>query len=95
MVPLFVIGFALMSGIRTMGDMGELAFSVLQPEQWNAVVSNTARAAETCLGIAMAAVGLGTSLSGIREIGLKPLGVGLFSAALVGAVSILLVTVLY
>jgi uncharacterized membrane protein YadS len=43
----------------------------------------------------MAAVGLGTSFAGLKEIGLKPLGVGLFSAVLVGAVSFVLVTVLY
>ena len=53
------------------------------------------QAAEILLGIAMAAVGLGTSLSGLRRIGLKPLGVGLFSALLVGAVSYSLITLLY
>jgi uncharacterized membrane protein YadS len=48
-----------------------------------------------CLAIAMAAVGLGTSIKGLRAIGLKPLGVGLFSALLVGAVSWTLVSLLY
>jgi uncharacterized membrane protein YadS len=43
----------------------------------------------------MAAVGLGTSIKGLRSIGLKPLGVGLFSALLVGVVSYTLVSVLY
>ncbi len=95
MVPLFVIGFACMSLIRTVGDMGEQPFGVLDPETWKAIVANTKKAAEICLAVAMAAVGLGTSIRGLKAIGLRPLGVGLFSAVLVGAVSISLITVLY
>lgn len=95
MIPLFVIGFALMSLLRTVGDMGDPAFGVLHPATWNSIVSYTEEAAEICLGIAMAAVGLGTSLSGLKEIGLKPFGVGLFSAVLVGGVSYTLITLLY
>lgn len=95
MIPLFVVGFACMSLLRTIGDMGGQAFGVLQPQQWKAVVSFTKEAAEICLGIAMAAVGLGTSINGLIHIGLKPLGVGLFSAVLVGAVSGSLIALLY
>ena len=47
------------------------------------------------IAIAMAAVGLGTSIKGLRAIGLKPLAVGLFSAVLVGIVSFTLISVLY
>ncbi len=95
MIPLFVIGFACMSLIRTIGDMGDLAFGVLEPETWHAIVSNTKKGAEICLAVAMASVGLGTSIKGLKVIGPKPFGVGLFSALLVGAVSISLITVLY
>ena len=95
MVPLFVIGFACMSLIRTVGDMGDQPFGVLDPETWKAIVANTKKAAEICLAVAMASVGLGTSIRGLQAIGLKPLGVGLFSAVLVGAVSISLIMVLY
>jgi len=95
MVPLFVIGFALMSLLRTVGDMGELAFGVLESDTWRTVVSTTKKVAEICLAVAMASVGLGTSIKGLKQIGLKPLGVGLFSAVLVGAVSISLITILY
>ena len=95
MIPLFVIGFALMSLLRTVGDMGEQPFGVLDPETWKAIVSHTKELAEICLAVAMAAVGLGTSIKGLVAIGLKPLGVGLFSALLVGVVSISLITVLY
>ncbi|MDH4109989.1 MAG: putative sulfate exporter family transporter [Gammaproteobacteria bacterium] len=95
MVPLFVIGFACMSLLRTVGDMGDRAFGVLEPTQWKAVVNYTKEAAELCLAVAMAAVGLGTSIKGLKDIGLKPLGVGLFSAVLVGVVSITLISILY
>jgi len=95
MIPLFVVGFACMSLIRTIGDAGELAFGFIEPAVWNTIVSYTKEAAEICLAIAMAAVGLGTSIKGLVHIGLKPLGVGLFSAVLVGGVSAALITVLY
>jgi uncharacterized integral membrane protein (TIGR00698 family) len=95
MIPLFIVGFALMSLLRTVGDMGELAFGVLQPETWKAAVGYTKEAAEVCLAVAMASVGLGTSIKGLKDIGLKPLGVGLFSALLVGGVSVLLISILH
>jgi len=95
MIPLFVVGFALMSLLRTVGDMGDMAFGVLEPEQWKWLVSTIKKTAEIFLGIAMAAVGLGTSLAGLRKIGIRPFGVGLFSALLVGVVSYLLISLLY
>ena len=95
MIPLFVLGFAGMSLLRTIGDLGDPAFGVLEPDVWRAMVAYTKEAAEICLAVAMAAVGLGTSVRGLVAIGLKPLGVGLFSALLVGAVSISLIKVLY
>lgn len=95
MIPLSVIGFAIMSMVRTVGDLGEHAFGILQPETWQAVVAYTRELAEICLAVAMAAVGLGTSIRGLIEIGMKPLAIGLFSALLVGGVSMLLVITLY
>ncbi len=95
MIPLFIVGFALMSLLRTVGDMGDMAFGVLPAETWSNIVAYTKTTAEFCLGIAMAAVGLGTSIRGLIHIGLKPLGVGLFSALLVGVVSFTLISVLY
>ena len=94
MIPLFVVGFGLMSLLRTIGDSGDLAFGVLDPDQWATVVDTTKRIAEICLAVAMAAVGLGTSIRGLRTIGMKPLAVGLFSALLVGGVSLSLIAVL-
>ena len=95
MIPLFVIGFALMSLLRTVGDMGERPFGMLDPATWQAIVGHVKEAAELFLAVAMAAVGLGTSIKGLKDIGLRPLGAGLVAAVLVGGVSIALITVLY
>jgi len=95
MIPLFVVGFACMSLLRTVGDMGDLAFGFLPPEQWKEIVGMIKEVAEICLAIAMAAVGLGTSIKGLASIGLKPLAMGLVAALLVGGVSVTMVTLLY
>jgi uncharacterized membrane protein YadS len=94
MIPLFIVGFAAMSLLRTIGDLGDRAFGVVEPEQWKAIVALVRQVATYCLAIAMAAVGLGTSVHGLRRIGLAPLAVGLFSALLVGVVSVALVSLL-
>ena len=44
---------------------------------------------------AMAGVGLGTSITGLRSIGVKPLLLGLVSALTVGVISAALVTLFY
>lgn len=95
MAPFFVVGFALMSLLRTVGDVGDRPFGVLDPDTWQSVVGYTQEAAEYCLGVAMAAVGLGTGLADLKRIGFKPLGVSLFSALLVGGVSYLMIVLLY
>ena len=95
MIPLFVIGFAIMSLIRTVGDMGDAAFGVLPQEQWHSVVEVTKKTAEICLAVAMASVGLCTGIRDLLSIGLKPLAMGLVAALLVGAVSASLISLLY
>lgn len=95
MIPLFVIGFAAMSLLRTVGDMGDPAFGFLPVDQWKAIVGYVKETAELFLAIAMAAVGLGTSIRGLVSIGFKPLAMGLIAALLVGGVSLTLISVLY
>jgi uncharacterized integral membrane protein (TIGR00698 family) len=90
-VPLFVFGFLAMSLLRSIGDIGERPFGVLSPELWEQTIEVTTFVASLCLAVAMAAVGLGTSMSRLRGLGLKPLAVGLAAAALVGCVSFVLV----
>jgi uncharacterized membrane protein YadS len=95
MVPLFVLGFAAMSALRTVGDLGETPFGFLDPTSWNTFIKVGKEAASYCLAIAMAGVGLGTSITGLRSIGVKPLLLGLVSALTVGVISAALVTLFY
>ena len=93
-LPMFVFGFLAMSLLRTIGDLGERPFGVLTPEVWTMLIGWTTKSATLCLAVAMAAVGLGTSFTRLRGLGLRPLGVGLFAAAVVGGVSYILVRAL-
>ncbi len=93
-VPLFVIGFALMACLRTLGDVGDKAFGVLERGTWENLVRSVDTTAVWCLTIAMAAVGLGTGLARLRGLGWKPFSVGFAAAVLVGAVSTLLIKLL-
>ena len=87
LIPWFIVGFAAMSALRTIGDVGDRPFGLLEPAQWAEFVSFTRNAAESCLLVAMAAVGLTSMFAGIRSIGLRPFALGLFAALLVGGVS--------
>jgi uncharacterized membrane protein YadS len=93
MVPLFVIGFALMSLLRTVGDMSETAFRCWAAT-WKAVVS-TPRMLPRFAWVSRWprwAWAQFFQSEGDRQ---KPLGVGLFSAVLVGGVSYTFITLLY
>jgi uncharacterized integral membrane protein (TIGR00698 family) len=91
MIPWFIVGFAAMSAVRTIGDQGELAFGLLDPAQWQQIVMVVRDVAEQCLLVAMAAVGLTSMFAGMRNIGLRPFALGLFAALLVGGVSFALI----
>jgi uncharacterized integral membrane protein (TIGR00698 family) len=91
MIPWFIIGFAVMSAVRTIGDIGDKAFGVLDPSQWIAVVQFVRDMAETFLLVAMAAVGLTSAFAGIIKIGMRPFALGLFAALLIGGVSFALI----
>jgi uncharacterized integral membrane protein (TIGR00698 family) len=92
MIPWFIVGFALMSAIRTIGDLGDRPFGILEPSQWTEIVSFTKEAAERCLLLAMAAVGLTSMFAGIIKIGMRPFALGLFAAVLIGGVSFALIS---
>jgi uncharacterized integral membrane protein (TIGR00698 family) len=91
MVPWFIVGFAAMSALRTLGDIGERPFGLLHSDDWHAIVTFLRSAAEHFLLVAMAAVGLTSMFAGLRQIGLRPFLLGLFAAALIGAVSLTLI----
>lgn len=92
MVPWFIVGFAMMSGLRTAGDLGERAFGILEPEQWSGLVHFIRNSAEKFLLVAMAAVGLTSMFAGIWKIGMRPFMLGLFAALLIGGVSLLMIS---
>ena len=91
LVPWFIVGFALMSALRTVGEVGDKALGIFEPATWAAIVATLRHAAELFLLVAMAAVGLTTQFAGLRRIGLKPFLLGLFAALLIGGVSLALV----
>ncbi len=91
LIPWFIVGFAIMSAVRTIGDHGEQPFGILEPAQWNHAVLIIRETAERCLLIAMAAVGLTSLFAGMRSIGMRPFMLGLFAALLVGGVSFVLI----
>jgi len=91
MIPLFVVGFIGCTIIRSVGDMGAKPFGVLEPDQWESIWEYGVDAAKFLLTIAMAAVGLNTSIAKLKNLGLKPFCVGFAAAVLVGGVSIVLV----
>lgn len=91
MIPWFIVGFALMSALRTAGDAGDRPFGILDPALWNQFVSFVRSAAEHFLLVAMAAVGLTSMFGGIVKIGWRPFALGLFAAVLIGGVSLALI----
>ena len=90
-VPLFVVGFVAMATVRSLGD---LYLPGLAAESWNSTLSWASRASSWLLVMAMAGVGLGTSISKLSGLGLRPMSVGFVAAALVGGLSAVLVKLL-
>lgn len=88
LVPLFILGFLALSLLRTVGDLGHEAFGLIPADAWQATIRIVTDLSGLLLLIAMAAVGMSTSLAGIRSIGYRPLLAGLSAAALVGVISI-------
>lgn len=92
-IPWFIVGFALTSAFRTLGDFGSRPFGIFTPDQWRTIVELIQATAESFLLIAMAAVGLTSVFVGLRSIGIRPFVLGLFAAILVGGVSLVLISI--
>ena len=91
-LPLFVVGFAALALVRTLGDVAASDSSgLLDAAHWTAVTELASAASTACLAVAMAAIGLSTSLAGLRRLGRTPLLAGLATALAVGLVSAALV----
>jgi uncharacterized membrane protein YadS len=95
MMPVFILGFLAMAAFRSIGDAGiessGIAYGIWGAEAWGDLVHAIRTTAEYCLAMAMAAVGLGTSVAQLKGLGFKPFVVGIAAAVAVGAVSIGLV----
>ena len=95
MMPVFILGFLAMAAFRSIGDAGiesgGTAYGIWGEEAWGDLVRAIRTTAEYCLAMAMAAVGLGTSVRQLKGLGFRPFVVGIAAAVAVGAVSIGLV----
>lgn len=92
LVPSFVLGFVAMALVRSAADAmlgnGQLALGFWDKAAWTsltAFIGDTV-GAKWLLGTAMAAVGLNTSFSVFKGVGLKPFAVGMAGALAVGGV---------
>ncbi len=94
MVPLFVVVFVCMAIIRSLGDIGDKPFAVFTQESWDNFLMGAHSVVTWCLTLAMASLGLSTSFSKIKTLGLKPLLVGLVAACSVGLLSYLSIRLL-
>ncbi len=91
LLPSFVLGFILMAVLRSIGDAyianGGVAFGIWNEEAWKQFTKAIGETwGSRALGTAMAAVGLATSFSVFKGVGLKPFLVGLIGALLVGVI---------
>jgi len=97
LVPLFVLGFLFLSLMRTLGDFTleskGLAFGYLEPSKWLSLHDSLSSFGSTyMLGMAMASVGLSTDFKMFKDLGWKPLYIGLIAALSVGIISLVLVS---
>ena len=94
-VPLFVLGFLAMSLVRTLGvAAGFFPQNVAQPGNLiaNAAFLNSLdEVSKFLILMALAGIGLGTNVSSLRTIGLKPFVAGLCVASVLAVVSLILI----
>lgn len=90
-IPFFIMGFVLMALVRSMGDLGEHPFGLMDVETWRAILARAGTLSTTCLALAMAAVGLGTDFREFRRLGWRPMFVGMCAALSVGVTSYVLI----
>lgn len=91
--PMFVLGFVALSFVRSAGDFtlaqSGAAYGLIDAASWSHLVKSIGEGTTgLLLGTALAGVGLTTTLSGFKRVGLRPLLVGFADALLVGAASL-------
>jgi uncharacterized membrane protein YadS len=92
-VPLFVLCFIGLVIVRTVGDR-IAADSAELLTQWNSLLGLAQLTSEWLLLIGMAAVGLGVTVSHLREAGWRPVLLAFVAALLTGACGLVLVRML-
>lgn len=96
-IPLFVIGFLILSLVRTVGDItlgnSGNAFGLFAQSTWENIYNYSSSFGTTyLLGMAMAGVGLSTNFKMFKGIGIKPFYIGFIAAVSVGIVSVTLIS---
>jgi len=86
-LPWFVIAFILLVGVRTMGD------AWVDGPAWRNLLAFAWQASEMLLLCGMAAVGLGITLTHLREAGWRPLAVAFLATSATGATALALLHV--
>jgi len=93
--PFFVIGFIIMAALRTVGDqvfqVNSIAIAGFNQNSWKSFVDLLLKLSSIFITMALASVGLKTSISVFKGLGFKPLFVGFITAMVVGATSISLI----
>jgi uncharacterized integral membrane protein (TIGR00698 family) len=92
--PTFILGFVALAVIRSLGDYLVLSGSFWNAGGWNHLCSIVKEWSGYFLAVAMAGVGLGTDIGGLKQLGAKPFCAGLFAALSVGVVSTIMIKVL-
>jgi uncharacterized integral membrane protein (TIGR00698 family) len=90
LIPVFVIGFLLVSILRSTGD----AFGLIGVDSWENFIKIVKDFANILFVVALGGVGLSTDFSKFKGLGIKPFLVGMFAALTIGVVSFLSVSLL-
>jgi len=85
--PIFVLGFILLSLLRTIGDYLFLDNDII--DYWKYSLVFFKEISIYCILFSMVAIGLQTNLKSMMNLGFKPLIIGLIASATVGAVSVI------
>tara|TARA_B100000029_G_scaffold198321_1_gene196390 strand:+ start:33155 stop:34237 length:1083 start_codon:yes stop_codon:yes gene_type:complete len=94
LIPLFIIGFFIMSILRTSGDFIVNYSNILSDNNWQSFTKQLTSISKFMLVVAMASVGLTTDIKSIKNLGLKPFLVGIFVALIVGICSLLSIIII-
>jgi uncharacterized membrane protein YadS len=94
-----VLGFLAFAVFRSIGDAFAAGHSGRflfwgTPESWSAFYSGIKEAATYLLSIAIAAAGLSTQFSKLKQLTIRPFLIGLLTAVSVGLISFILVQIL-